>query len=502
MERLVPVLAKDSDTLRTYGMIIDGEDVPATSGATFQSLDPFSGRAWAAVPDGSAEDVDRAVKAARKAFRDGPWSAMTANQRGALLRKLGDLIARDAEELARLESTDNGKLYREMLGQWRYIPEWFYYFAGMADKLQGDTIPSDRPSFFIYTRREPIGVVAAITPWNSPVLLLVFKLAAGLAAGCTFVIKPSEHTPVSTLELLKRVKEAGFPNGVVNVVTGQGTVGAALVEHPMVDKIAFTGATETGKAIAAVAAKNLTRVSLELGGKSPNIVFADADLETAANGVVAGIFAATGQTCMAGSRLLVQDGAHRELVDRLVARASTIRLGNPMDPDTEMGPVANEPQLRKVLNCIERAKSEGAMCLYGGRIDPQLGGNFIQPTIFDAVDNSMFIAREEVFGPVLSIITFRDEEEAIEIANDTKFGLAAAVWTQNIHRGHRVAHRIRAGTVWINAYRVVSYAAPFGGFGESGLGRENGIDGMREFTEAKSIFVELSGQARDPFRMG
>jgi len=483
-------------------MTIDGAEVAATSGATFESLDPFAGVAWAMVPDGSAEDVDKAVKAARKAFRFGPWSAMTSSQRAALLRRLGDIVARDAEELARLESTDNGKLYREMLGQWRYIPEWFYYFAGMADKLQGDTIPSDRPNFFIYTRREPIGVVAAITPWNSPALLLVFKLAAGLAAGCTFVIKPSEHTPVSTLELMKRIKEAGFPDGVVNVVTGQGAVGAALVGHPMVDKIAFTGATDTGKAIAAVAARNLTRVSLELGGKSPNIVFADADLETAANGAVAGIFAATGQTCMAGSRLLVQEGVRDALVAKLVERASTIKLGNPMDPETEMGPVANAPQLQKVLDCIEKAKAEGAKCLYGGMIDPELGGNFVQPTIFDRVNNSMFIAREEVFGPVLSVITFRDEEEAIEIANDTKFGLAAAVWTQNIHRGHRVAHRLRAGTVWINAYRVVSCAAPFGGFGESGLGRENGMDGIREFTETKSVFVELSGETRDPFKMG
>ena len=326
--------------LQAFGMYIDGASVAASNGKTMESLNPYSGKPWATVPDGTKEDVNAAVAAARAAFDHGPWSKMTATQRAALLRKLGDIIKRDAEELARCESRDNGKLYREMLGQWQYIPEWFYYYAGMADKLQGDTVPSDRPNFFIYTRREPIGVVGAITPWNSPGLLLVFKLAPGLAAGCTFVVKPSEHTPVSTLELAKRVEEAGFPKGVFNVVTGQGAIGAALVEHPGVDKIAFTGATSTGKAIAASAARNLTRVSLELGGKSPNIVFADADLEVAANGAIAGIFGASGQTCMAGSRLLVQESAHDELVERLVARTKSIRLGDPMDVETEMGPVA------------------------------------------------------------------------------------------------------------------------------------------------------------------
>lgn len=488
--------------LTAYNMYIDGAAVEALDGKVMKSLDPYSGRAWASVPDGSRADVDRAVAAARAAFDRGPWAEMTATQRAALLRRLGDIIKRDAADLARIESTDNGKLFREMLGQWQYIPEWFYYYAGMADKLQGDTIPSDRPNFFIYTRREPVGVVGAITPWNSPGLLLVFKLAPGLAAGCTFVVKPSEHTPVSTLELAKRIEEAGFPKGVFNVATGQGAVGAALVEHPGVDKIAFTGATSTGKAIAATAARNLTRVSLELGGKSPNIVFSDADLDVAANGAIAGIFGATGQTCMAGSRLLVQEDIHDALLARLVARTKTIKLGDPMDTATEMGPVANEPQFQKVLEYIEIAKAEGAKLAYGGGQDPTLGGMFVQPTIFHDVHNRMRIAQEEVFGPILSVIKFRDEQHAIELANDTRFGLAAAVWTQNVHRAHRVAHRLRAGTVWINAYRVVSFATPFGGFGESGLGRENGMDSIRDFTETKSVYVELSGEPRDPFRLG
>lgn len=294
------------DSIAEYGLYIDGKEVPSASGRTMESEDPFTGKPWATVPDGNEDDVNAAVAAARAAFDTGPWGRMTATERGRLLRKLGDIIARDAAELAACESRDNGKLYREMLGQWQYLPEWFYYFAGMADKLQGDTIPSDRPNFFIYTRREPLGVVGAITPWNSPVLLLVFKLAPGLAAGCTFVVKPSEFTSVSTLELAKRIEEAGFPPGVFNVITGQGAMGAKLVDHPDVDKIAFTGATSTGKHIAASAAGNLTRVSLELGGKSPNIVFGDADIEVAVNGAIAGIFGATGQTCMAGSRLLVQ----------------------------------------------------------------------------------------------------------------------------------------------------------------------------------------------------
>ncbi|QJY48965.1 aldehyde dehydrogenase [Pseudonocardia broussonetiae] len=488
--------------LEQFRMTIAGKPVDAVSGRSFESTNPFTGETWSRIPDGGVEDVDAAVGAARAAL-EGEWGAMTGFARAALLRRLGDVIGENAERLATLEVNDSGKLYREMIGQTTGLGGWYHYYAGLADKLEGRQIPTPNPNYLVYTRQEPVGVVAAITPWNSPLLLMSWKLAPALAAGCTVVIKPSEHSSASTLFFAELVGRAGFPPGVVNVVTGLSReIGAHLAGHPGVDKVAFTGSTATGRAVAHAAAENLNPATLELGGKSPQVVFPDADLAAAANGVIAGVFAATGQTCMAGSRLIVHADVHDELVRLVAERASRIRLGDPNDPDTEMGPVANRQQYEKVVGYLESARAEGGVFATGGGPDTERGGLFVRPTVVTGVTADSTIVREEVFGPVLAAYTFTDEDEAITLANDTPFGLAGAVWTKDVHRAHRVAARIRAGTVWINAYRVVSPSVPFGGFKSSGLGRENGIDAVRAYTEDKSVWVELSGDTRDPFTLG
>ena len=487
--------------LEKFRMLIGGRAVDAASGKTFESQNPYTGASWASVPDGGRDDVDAAVAAARSAL-DGEWGQMTGFARAACLRRLGDLVTENAERLARQEVNDSGKLYREMIGQLNGLGGWYHYYAGLADKIEGRQIPSPNPNYLVYTRREPVGVVAAITPWNSPLLLMTWKLAPALAAGCTIVIKPSEHSPASTLGFGELIEQAGIPAGVVNIVSGLSReTGEHLASHPDIDKVAFTGSTATGRSVAHAAAERLNPVTLELGGKSPQVVFPDADLQAAANGLIAGVFAATGQTCMAGSRLICHADVHDELVRLVAERAATIKLGDPNDPDTEMGPVANKPQYEKVLGYLDTARSEGATVAYGGAAEDSLGGYFVKPTVL-SVKPSDTVFREEVFGPVLSAVTFTDEDEAVKLANDTPYGLAGAVWTKDVHRAHRMAARIKAGSVWINAYRVVAPSVPFGGYKSSGLGRENGVGSLDNYLEDKSVWVELSGGTRDPFTLG
>jgi acyl-CoA reductase-like NAD-dependent aldehyde dehydrogenase len=492
-------------SMPSFPMHVDGAPRVPAAGDWFETEDPFLGEPWARVARGSAEDVDAAVAAAHNAFTSGPWPEMTPTQRGALLRKLGDVIAEHATELAETEVRDNGKLWAEMFGQLTYIPQWFHYYGGLADKVEGSVLPLDKKGFFAYTRKEPVGVTAIITPWNSPLLLLAWKLAPALAAGCTVVIKPSEFTSASTLELVVLLEEAGLPPGVVNVVTGFGAeVGSPLVEHPLVRKISFTGSDATGRLINELAAPHLKHVSLELGGKSPNIVFADADLDAAVNGVVSGIFAATGQTCIAGSRLLVHESVHDEVVRRVVELAGTARMGNPRDELTQVGPITTRPQFAKVLDYIDIAQREGAHAALGGHraSRPECeNGWFVEPTIFTGVDNSMRIAQEEVFGPVLAVIPFADEDDAVSIANDSRYGLGAGVWTSDIGRAFRMSEKIESGTVWVNTYRAVSFMAPFGGVKDSGSGRENGAAAIEAYLETKTVWLNTGAPSGNPFVM-
>jgi aldehyde dehydrogenase (NAD+) len=485
--------------MRTYGHFIDGEFVDPVGQQWLSSVDPFSGEEWARIAKGDAEDVARAVSAAKAAMTTGPWSEFSASMRGRAMRRLADLIAERREVLAETETRDNGKLLAEMHGQLDGIVEYWHYYAGLADKIQGDTIPIDKADMVAFTTREPVGVVAALTAWNSPLGFVAQKCAPALAAGCAVVVKPSEFASVSTLEFAELTKRAGFPDGVFNVVTGLGSdAGAALVEHPDVAMISFTGSDETGARIASTAGSLMKRVALELGGKSPNIVFEDADLDLAAAGVVSGIFGAAGQMCTAGSRLLIQASIRDRFVDKVTALASEIRLGNPMDPTTNVGPIATGPQFEKVLRYIDIARSDGARCILGGNQIASAttgAGQFVEPTIFTDVTPEMRIAREEVFGPVLSVIEFGSEDDAVRIANDVAYGLVAGVWTNSMPRAFRMTKALKVGTVWVNTYRTYSYMVPLGGTKRSGFGRENGIEAVNEYLETKSVFISIANRA-------
>ncbi|MBB3236803.1 aldehyde dehydrogenase [Phyllobacterium endophyticum] len=484
-------------------LFIGGAFVQPASGVYIPSYDPTNGEAWYQLADANEADVDKAVKAARAALVNPAWRRMTQTDRGKLVRRLAELVTEHADELAMIETRDNGKLLKEMLAQMRAMPDAYTYFAGMADKLQGDTIPVNKLDMINFNMREPLGVIAMITPWNSPLMLLTGTLAPCLAIGNTVVIKPSEHASASTLAFAELIAKAGFPAGVVNVVTGNGaTAGEALTRHRGITKVVFTGSTQTGRRIAANAAANLVPCQMELGGKSPHVVFGDVNIERAVNGVVAGVFAAAGQTCVAGSRCFVEASIYDEFMDALVERTRRIKVGHPLDEDTDVGPLALSAQLEKVEAYVASGVRDGAKVAFGGgrpQSEDLARGWYYEPTILSDAHNDMGFMRDEIFGPVVGVMPFSSEEEMITLANDTNYGLASGIWTQDIDRAMRFARNIDAGTVWVNTYRSAAYMSSNGGFKESGYGRRGGFDVMREFSRSKNVVIDYSGAMQDPF---
>lgn len=470
---------------------IGGKWLPSASGKTFDTVNPATEETIAQVAEGDKADVDLAADAARKAFESGPWSKMDARDRGRLMYRLADLIEDEIDELAALESLDNGKPVSDARSaDLPLVIDCLRYYAGFADKIHGSTIPV-RGNFFTYTRKEPVGVVGQIIPWNFPMLMTAWKWGPALAAGCTVVMKPAEQTPLTCLRMAQLAQDAGIPDGVINVIPGYGpTAGGAIVKHPDIDKVAFTGEHRTAQTIMREAAESLKRLTFELGGKSPNVILADADLDAAAAGTHFGLFFNQGQCCCAGSRVFVDERVHDEFVGKLKDLASERKLGHPLSKDTQQGPQVDQAQFDKIMSYIDKGNAEGANCVVGGnRFGDQ--GYFIEPTIFDGVTDDMAIAQDEIFGPVMSVLKYRDWDELIERANQTFFGLAAAVWTSNVSRAHDFARRVRAGTIWVNCYDVFDAAAPFGGFKMSGQGRELGEDGLRPYTETKTVTINL-----------
>lgn len=477
-----------------YQLFIDGAFCDASDGARFDCINPANGKRWASAAAATSQDTERAVQAAHRALRQGPWPQMTATQRGRLLFRLADLVAENAHHLGGIETTDSGKLAAETRSQTAYVADYYRYFGGLADKIQGATLPIDKPDMHVFTRREPIGVVAAIVPWNAEMFLTATKLGPALAAGNTVVIKASEEAPAVMCEFAALVEQAGFPAGVVNIITGFGEpCGRVLTSHPLISRVAFTGGTAAASKVVANTANNFAHVTLELGGKSPILVFDDADMEGAVNGAIAGNFGATGQSCVAGSRVLVQAGIHDEFVAELSARAQAIRIGDPLDADTQMGPLATRAQLERIEQVVAESAAQGAVVRTGGRRpDGFDSGWYYEPTIISCQDQNTPSTQIELFGPVMSVLRFDDEPQGVELANDTRFGLGAGVFTRDVARAHRVAAAIHSGIVWINTYRVVSPIAPFGGFGQSGYGREAGMDAIYDYTRTKTVWINTS----------
>ena len=487
------MMTKKDVKIKPGKLFINGRWVDSVSGKTFDTLNPATEKVITSVAEGDSADIDLAVAAAREAFENGPWKKTDARDRGRILLKIAGLIERNKDELALLDTLDNGKPINETTNaDIPLVIDCFLYYAGWADKIHGETIPV-RGDFFNYTLREPVGVVGQIIPWNFPLLMAAWKIAPALACGNTIVLKPAEQTPLSALRLGEICQEAGLPDGVLNIVTGYGpTAGAALAEHMDVDKIAFTGGSATGRIIMQAASKNLKRISLELGGKSPNIVFADSDIDSAVAGAMTGIFFNQGEVCCAGSRLFIEKSIHEEFIDKLSNKAANMRVGNPEDTGTQMGAQVSKEQFDKILGYIETGKQEGAKLVTGGERCGERG-YFIMPTIFDAVDNNMRIAKEEIFGPVVSAITFDDVDEVVRQGNLSVYGLAAAVWTKDIKKAHRLARDLKAGTIWINTYNAFDAASPFGGFKQSGFGRELGVHALELYTHVKSVWINLGG---------
>ncbi len=489
--------------IQTYQMLIDGAWVDASDGAMFDSINPTDGKVWSRVPEATAEDVDRAVQAAHRAFTVGPWAKITPTERGICLRRLAELLADKSEELGRTESVDTGKILKETRWQAKYIAEFFQFYAGCADKISGETLPIDKPDMFVFTKREPLGVVAAVVPWNSQLFLVAVKIGPALAAGNTVVLKASEHASGAMLEFGRLIEAAKFPPGVVNIVTGHGDpCGRVLTSHPLVARISFTGGPNAARHVLENSKQNFAEVSLELGGKSPFVVFDDANIESAVNASIAGIFGATGQSCVAGSRLYLHEDIADEFLKRMIGMAREIRIGDPLEEDTQMGPLCTEGQLDHIKRVVAQAQAEGGTILTGGKQPADLGGLFYEPTIIDCPRQDLQIVDTELFGPVLSVQRFKTEAEVIALANDTKHGLAAGIFTRDSARSLRMASAVRAGIVWVNTYRVVSPIAEFGGVKGSGYGRESGFQAMYDYTRPKTIWMNTSDEPMaNPFVM-